>query len=182
MTELRGHFVLKGNDFVWHDGPLVRAWRESHEGPVAVIINEVDKGSVDATSFLHGYLDDPQVAEIYLPTNEVVRPKAGNFRVLATMNGQPEMLPDPIQSRFTVKVGVKEVHPDALAALPEYLREIAKNMTENQQEGRNISIREFHAYQALQETIGEQMAAQAIFGASAKDFLNAIKIKSGAMA
>lgn len=176
-SELKGSFQLKGNEFVWADGLLIKAWRESASGKVAVVINEIDKAPPDVMSFMHAYLDDQTIAEIHLPTGEVIRPTIGNFRVIATMNGKFEELPDPIQSRFPVNVEINEVHPEALASLPDDLQQIAKAMTENEREGgRSLSIREFKAFDALRKTEGleDTEAAAVIFGKSGAQMLTAV--------
>lgn len=180
MSELRGHFVMKDDNFIWMDGPLTRAWRDSATRRVAVIINEIDKAAGDVFTFFHQYLDDHDTrngaAEMHLPTGEVLRPTPWNIRYIATMNGAFKDLPDPIQSRFPVNLEVNEVHPDALAALPEDLRDLAKHMTETTVSGRSLSVREFHAFAALRNVIPKEDAATAIFGASAKDILAAIAV------
>jgi len=178
MSELRGHFVLKGNNFVWHDGVTIRAWRESHgAAPVALIINEVDKAAGDVLSFFHTLLDDPEVAEIHLPTGDVVVPKSGNIRYIATMNGRPEDLPAPVRSRFPIMLEMTKVHPEALATLAPNLQAAAKNILENSKE-RPYSIREFKAYQELAPTVGEEAALTAVFGQDASLLLDAIKIRT----
>lgn len=177
MSELRGHFVLKGNDFHWHDGVMIRAWRASHgPKPVALIINEIDKSPGDVLSFFHTLLDDPQVAEIHLPTGEVLKPNLDNIRYVATMNGVPQDLPAPLRSRFPVTIGIVEVHPDALASLPTNLQGAAKNILENAKE-RPYSIREFRAYDALSKVLPMEQAVLSVFGDDAGMLLDAIKIK-----
>lgn len=177
MSELRGHFILKGNEFVWHDGVMMRAWRASHgDKPVCLIINEIDKSPGDVLSFFHTLLDDPQVAEIHLPTGEILRPKDGNIRYIATMNGVPQDLPAPLRSRFPLMLQVSKVHPDALASISPNLRAAAQNILENSTD-RPYSIREFIAYEALAKAIGEMDALAAIFGSDSSMLMDAIKVK-----
>lgn len=181
MSELRGHWVMSGGEFVWMDGPLTKAWRDSASGRVAVILNEIDKASGDVFAFFHQYLDDHDpkngAAEMHLPTGETLRPTPWNIRYIATMNGEFKDLPDPIQSRFPVNIEVNEVHPDALESLSEDLRVLAKNMTETQNADRAISIREFHAFDALRKVIAVEDAAKAIFGRSSRDILANLTVK-----
>lgn len=177
MSELRGHFILKGNEFVWHDGVMMKAWRESHGSePVCLIINEIDKSPGDVLSFFHTLLDDPDVAEIHLPTGEVLKPKKDNIRYIATMNGVPQDLPAPLRSRFPVMLQMTKVHPDALACISSNLRAAAQNILENSKD-RPYSIREFIAYEGLAKAIGEMDALQAIFGDDSHMLMDAIKIK-----
>lgn len=177
MSELRGHFILKGNEFVWHDGVMIRAWRESHgPNPVCLIINEIDKSPGDVLSFFHTLLDDPDVAEIHLPTGEILMPKKDNIRYVATMNGVPQDLPAPLRSRFPLMLQVSKVHPDALAAISPGLRQAAQNILENSTD-RPYSIREFIAYESLAQAIGEMDALAAIFGSDSSMLMDAIKVK-----
>ena len=103
MTELRGHFVLKGNAFVWHDGLIARAWRVSHTHPrgVVVVLNEIDHAGGDLQSFLHNALDDPEMARPDLPNGETLRPAPGKILVIGTMNGRPEDLPESYLERWS---------------------------------------------------------------------------------
>lgn len=181
VAELRGSWQLKGNEFVWVDGPLTRAWRESATQRVAVLINEIDKMNGAVAAFLHVYLDDhtPGIgaAELHLPTGEILRPTPWNIRYIATMNGAFADLPDPIQSRFPVNIEVNNVHPDALQTLSPDLRDLARNMTETANGARQTSIREFHAFDALRQIIPAEDAAQAIFGKSATQVLDTLLLR-----
>ena len=177
MSELRGHFILKGNEFVWHDGVMMTAWRASHgDAPVCLIINEIDKAPGDVLSFFHTLLDDPDVAEIHLPTGEVLKPKKDNIRYVATMNGVPQDLPAPLRSRFPLMLQISKVHPDALACISPTLRAAAQNILENSTD-RPYSIREFIAYESLAKVIGEMDALGAIFGNDSAMLMDAIKVK-----
>ena len=115
-TELEGHFVLKEQSFAWKDGICVRAWRSSANGKTLLILNEIDHASTDAATFLHNYLDDPEIARIYLPNDEEVAP--GEMQVVATMNGDLQELSPALLSRFPVRLNCPTPHPDAVAALP----------------------------------------------------------------
>ena len=45
-----GHYIAKGGDFLWHDGPMVSAWREPGFG---LVLNELDKASGPMHTALH---------------------------------------------------------------------------------------------------------------------------------
>lgn len=171
MAEIRGHYITKGGDFVWHDGPAMRAWREG----ARLVINEIDRAGEDVLSFLYAVLDDPDFAETTLPTGEVVKPKEG-FQVVATMNGEPDDLPDALQDRLPVDIEIKELHPDALARLPEDLRDPAKNSSLSDNPERSISIRMWMEFSMLREKVGEEYAAEAVFGPKAGAALTALRV------
>ena len=181
-AELRGHYVPKGGDFVWQDGPAITAWREG----ARLVINEIDRSSEDVLSLMYALLDDPDFAELTLPTGEKVRPAEG-FQVVATMNGLPEDLPDALQDRLPVDIEITDVNPNALARLPEDLREPAKNTALAKTSERGVSIRMWLEFASLREKLPEkvgdegiEIAARAIFGDKARDALNALAVSNAA--
>lgn len=183
-AELRGHYVPKGNEFVWSDGPAMMAWREG----ARLVINEIDRSSEDVLSLMYAILDDPDFAELTLPTGEKVRPKEG-FQVVATMNGLPEDLPDALQDRLPVDIEITDVNPEALSRLPEDLREPAKNTALAKTSERGVSIRMWLEFASLREKLptalkddeaGLRIAAQAVFGDKALDALNALAVGESA--
>ena len=169
-AELRGHYIPKGGEFVWSDGPALRAFRQG----ARLVLNEIDKASSDALSFCHALLDDPGVSAITLPTGETVIPHEA-FNVIATMNGIPEDLPEAIRSRFAISFNVHEPHPGAILSLPEELREAAVQSIESDPD-RTIGFREWKAYAFLSTRVSKKVAAQAVFGARATEILNTIKL------
>lgn len=170
-AELRGHYVPVGNEFVWKDGPAVSAWRTGGR----LVINEIDHATGDVLSFLHNLLDDPDEAMMTLPTGETVRPKEG-FQVIATMNGVPADLPEPLRSRFPVTLEVTSPNPAAIEALPEDLRNAAKGSCVNSDENLRINMRSWFEFARLRTKIDPEQAAKAVFGKRAKDVLNSLKL------
>lgn len=181
MAELRGHFVIKGMDTVWHDGILMRAWRDSKGARTICVLNEIDHVGADAESFLHNFLDDPEMARVYLPTGEELTP-GPNMQVIATMNGEPSDLAEALNDRFTVKVEIKEPHPEALASLPESLREFARRMIiDPPKNEERMSLRAFMDFVALTKdgdpTKGSiTQAARAMFAKRGDDVVQALKV------
>lgn len=183
MSELRGHFILQGNSFVWHDGIIARAWRKSWDGPVVLVINEIVEASADAEVFLHNALDDPEMARMDLPNGETIRPNKDNLMVVATMNGRPEHLREALRDRFPVMVEFTTPHPAAIAALPENLRKFAIAATSPKAGKDRMSIRPIAAFAALRETLGNpELAAQAIWGPKAGPLYLASMLDSAAKA
>lgn len=178
-AEIRGHFLPKGSEMVWMDGPAIRAWREGSR----LVINEIDRASADSLSLLYAILDDPEFAELTLPTGEIVRPAEG-FHVVATMNGQPYELPLALQDRFPVTIEVMDVNPEAIKALPEDLRVPARESALVSDQDRRLSVRMWMEFASLRSKLNRQysskekgttMAAKAVFGARWGEALRAIK-------
>jgi hypothetical protein len=178
-AEIRGHYLPKGDEMVWADGPGIRAWREG----ARLVINEMDRASDDIMSLMYAILDDPEFAELTLPTGEVVRPAEG-FHVVATMNGQPYELPLALQDRFPVTIEVINVNPEAIEALPEDLRVPARESALVANEDRRLSIRMWMEFASLRPKLnskyrskdkGTKVAAKAIFGERWEEALRAVK-------
>lgn len=175
-AELRGHFVPKGGEFVWMHGPALTEFKRGGR----LVLNEIDKASGDALTFCHALLDDPGIARITLPfTDESGDPVTlkphEDFHVVATMNGEPEDLPEALRDRFAVRIHVDQVHPNAIKRLPEDLHKIARKGISKDGD-RSVSIRGWNAFVQLREMIGEENAARAVFGSRAKTILNTIKV------
>ena len=158
-AELRGHYIPRGGEFVWSDGPVMRAFREG----AVLVINEIDHSNADVVSLFHAILDDVASARITLPHGETVTRGAG-FRCVASMNGTPDDLPLPLQERFDVKVEIDRPHPAAIAALPEDLRAAAEGTACLMDPERRVSLRAWMAFAALRESVSPTLAAAAVFG------------------
>lgn len=169
-AELRGHFVPAGEGkFEWMDGPAITAWRDG----LPLVINEINRASPEALSFLYVLLDDPKTARITLPTGETVSPHP-NFKVVATMNGTPDELPEALADRFPVSVEVVKTNPEAVKSLPQEFQAIA-GKTVNLKGDRRISIRTWKAFaDAWLEGANIDIAGQATFGSKWTDIRDAI--------
>lgn len=176
MAEIRGHFIQVGGEFVWHDGPAIAAWREG----ARLVINEIDRASEDVHSLLFVIMDDPEFAELTLPSGETVRPNEG-FGLVATMNGVPDDLPDALQDRLPVDIQITDLAQGAVDRLPEDLREACRNTALAKSDERNISIRMWMEFASLREHFkdeegGVKTAAYAVFGDKADAALTALTI------
>ena len=167
-AEIRGHYVPRGGEFHWQDGPALKAYREG----ARLILNEIDKASQDCMTFCYALMDDESVSAITLPTGETVRPDP-NFSVVATTNGVPEDLPDALRDRLTVRVYVPTPHPEAIKSLPADLR---KPATKGFGKPDSPSFREWKAFAGLREAVGNEYAAKAVWGERAETVLNTLKI------
>lgn len=166
-AELRGHFIPKGNEWIWMHGPAIKAWQHG----MRLVINEVNSASGDALDFLLAVLDDIGIAGITLPTGERVTPSPG-FHCVATMNGSPDDLPEALRDRFSVRFHVRRAHPDAIQALPHDVRKVALAKMKTVP-----SVRSWQQFAHLRQTTkSEQVAAYAVFGGDASAILDAIKL------
>lgn len=171
-AELRGHYVPQGNQFVWMDGPAIRAWREGGR----LVLNEIDHAGGDALSFLLNCLDSPETACLTLPTGEMVRPHP-DFTAVATMNGNPDQdLPAALRDRFPVAIEIKEAHPQGIESLPHDLQKAAKGSCVATDPARRLTLRAWSAFASLRAKIGSDAAAQAVFANRAADILAALKM------
>jgi hypothetical protein len=157
-AELRGHYLFKGGDAIWHDGPFVRAMREGKR----LVINEISNASADVMALLYPVLESPETARLTLPTGETVSPADG-FHVVVTDNSPPDRLPEALQDRFVVYLRVTVPHPDALAGLGAELREVAQAGL-SIDDDRRISARRWYNLQALASALGLHEACLMTFG------------------
>lgn len=174
-AELEGHFIPEGDRFVWHDGVAIRAWKDG----ARLVLDEINRASGDALTMLYAVLDDPDVAALTLPNGTTVYPRAG-FTCVATMNGHPSDLPDALRDRFEVAIEVNEANPASILALPKDLQAVAKNTAVVDDPSRRASIRSWKSFAALRITMGDEHAAQAVFGQRAEDVLDSLKIATKA--
>ena len=158
-SELRGHYLPKGDHFEWHDGPVIRAMREG----ARLVINEILHASDDVLAFLFPILEFEETARLTLPTGETVMPAPG-FHVVLTDNAAPDDLPAPLRDRFDALLEINEPHPEALARLPDALREVARRGFAIDDD-RRVSIRGWLAVARLEPELGLADACAVVFGA-----------------
>lgn len=170
-ADLLGCYVLRDKEMVWSHGVGIRAWIDG----ARLVIDELDHASAEVRSFLHRLLDDPEFAQITLPTGEIVRPAEG-FQVVATMNGQPEDLPEALRSRFPVVIEMTEPNPAAIQALPDDLQVMARNTAVNNDPDRRITLRVWYEFAKLRKLIGKEAAAQACFQHRAQEILDGLMV------
>lgn len=171
-AELRGHFVPKGGEWLWMHGPCVRAWIDG----ARLVLNEINNASGDALDLLLAILDDPEIAALTLPTGETVHPAEG-CQVVATMNGEPEDLPEALADRFSVRFRIDRAHPEALASLPPDIRALA--MARAAEPSGAPSVRAWQAFRDLREKTTAEVAAVAVFGPQeAQAVLDALTLRA----
>lgn len=171
-AELRGHFIPQGTEWRWMDGPALSAFRDGG----VLVLNEIDKGSLDTLDFLHGLLDDSGMAQMTLPNGETVF-ASPCFKCVATTNRTPNDLPEAIKDRLAAAVYIGSPHPDAIGSLPPDLQDAARQSAGNDpDENRPATLRRWKVYATLREECGEETAAQAVFGHRWQEILDALKL------
>ena len=168
-AELRGHYIPKGNEFIWQDGPAITAWRQG----LCLVLNEIVEASGDALTFLYALLDDPKMARITLPTGETVTPAPG-FYCVATMNGQPMDLPPALLDRFMARVYVDEPSTEALEGVS--LMNSVIDTLHVVEMDRKITLRQAKGFDYLAQRLGGELASKAVFGKRHAEILNTLKI------
>ena len=100
---------------------------------------------------------------------------ADGFEIIATTNAERLVdLPANLLDRFPIRINIDEVNPDALAMLPEHLREVA-SMYANRTRDR-YSLRSFFAYNDLTGKLSVEDAATLIFGDEAPPIVEAARV------
>jgi hypothetical protein len=157
-AEVRGHWIFKGGDAIWHDGPFVRAMREG----ARLVINEISNASADVLQLLFLVLESPETAVLTLPSGETVRPAPG-FHVVATDNLPPDRLPEALRDRFQCVLEITRPHPDALAGLSPSVRRAAEASLALEDD-RRVSARGWRVLDALIPVFGLWTACRLVFG------------------
>jgi len=156
--ELRGHWLPKGREMVWHDGPVTAAMRVGGR----LVINELTHCGPEVHTLLHPVLEQISTARLTLPTNETIRPAPG-FQVICTDNAPPEDLPPALRDRFDSILEVREPHPAALELLSERLRRAFQRLW-NVEPDRQIGLRAWLSLQRFERELGLKGACLAVFG------------------
>ena len=154
------------------EGVGIKAWREG----ARLVVDEINRMNGDVESRMMALIDSTASSSWQHPdTGETVKPHK-DFSVVATMNGLPEDLAPAILDRLTVRCQVNEPHPDALAALPEYLRELAKTMTDPNAT-RRYSLRSFVDFAAMYTASNNlDHSAQVVFPEDCDSMLTVLKV------
>jgi hypothetical protein len=166
--DILGHYILKGQDTVFVDGPGTRAWRAG----TPLVLDEIDRTSSSIVSLLHALLDDVSIARITLPTGEVITPAPG-FIVIGTTNANPESLHDALLDRFEIVLHCPTPTPGALSKMPKELRAAVTSYyraAKGQAWAAPLSARRGLALSVIWELTGNwELACALVMGASAKE-------------
>jgi MoxR-like ATPase len=164
VAELRGHFLPKGDEFIWHDGPVTRAIKEG----TACILDELSHLSPEAQTFMHAAMDD---SPITLPTGETVKKTAKPW-FIATQNDESEALRPALKDRFPVVLRVGNPVKEAYLGLPSELQKAAQKDVE----GNKASLRPWYAFKELRTHMTDAAAAELIWPGRGEALVQAIKL------
>ena len=157
---------------IWRfeEGSALKAWRTGGR----LVVDEINRVNGDVESRLMAIIDTVASSSFENPdTGEIIKPQPG-FSVVATMNGEPEDLSPAVRDRLVVRVEITEAHPDAINALPENLRELAKHYTHADQGRDRYSMRSFIAFHQLYSASGDlETSAYAILPGIAESVIDA---------
>ena len=144
-SDLIGGYRQSANGtWQFREGVGIKAWREG----ARLVVDEINRCNSDVESRLMALIDTTHSSSWEHPeTGEIVKPAEG-FSVVATMNGEPEDLAPAVLDRLVVRIRIDEPHDDAIMALPEYLRELARNYTSRTDSDR-YSLRSFVEFAGL---------------------------------
>ena len=170
-----GFLPDKDGSFKWHDGAAIKAWRGDGITGGRLVVDEIDKAGGDVFATLLAMTDTVESAKWENPaTGRIEMPREAFSVVMTTNIENMEELPVALKDRFPCAIRINEPHPDSLTSLPGNIREYARKMADAGD--RRISLRQFYAYGSLRANLGEQRAAELIFGNRAESFLDAVKV------
>jgi hypothetical protein len=171
-SDLLGHWMPKGKEVVWHDGPVGYAIRRAGDGHKTVLVfNELDHAGPDAAHACYSLLETGQAARFTLPNGEELT-IPDNLIIVATMNPNPaDVLPPPVLNRFQVVIDLGEhVSPMILDALPEAFRSMVSD-------GRMAAREAFSMLSLVSDGCDPYVAVQAVLGNErASDYGDALAI------
>lgn len=174
VQELLGHFLPQGSVFKWHNGPMATAFEEGH----GLVINELARASSAVKDVFLGILDDPKVAMLRLPNNQILK-RGKDFRVVATANNPPDDLDEALKDRFDVIVRVSTPHPAIIRDLNAGIKGLGNMILASYKDPkRAISPRRAYAFINLLKKLSPEEAAQLAFGERFKDVLVIMKTRS----
>jgi MoxR-like ATPase len=159
---------------IWRfeEGVAIKAWRTGGR----LVVDEINRVNGDIEARLMAIIDTVASSSFEHPeTGEIIRPAQG-FSVVATMNGEPEDLSPAVLDRLVVRVEIEQPHPDAIAALPAELRDIALEYAMRDDADR-YSLRSFFAFAGLLKTSGNlEASAHVCLPRIAKSIVGALAI------
>ena len=159
---------------IWRfeEGVAIKAWRTGGR----LVVDEINRVNGDIEARLMAIIDTVASSSFEHPeTGEIIRPAQG-FSVVATMNGEPEDLSPAVLDRLVVRVEIEQPHPDAIAALPTELQDIALEYAMRDDADR-YSLRSFFAFAGLLKASGNlEASAHVCLPRIAKSIVGALSI------
>lgn len=169
-ADITGLWQPNGDRFTYNEGLAVKAWRHG----ARLVIDEINRANGDVLSLLLAFTDTVASSSWQNPeTGETITPTAG-YSVVLTMNGEPDDLEPALLDRFAIRLKISQPHPDALATLPEYLRQPAARLA--QLDEHRASLRAFQVIAQLEQTYGLRRAIELVLPHHADAFTDALAV------
>jgi len=146
--DVTGAWVPSGA-FTWLDGEATKAWRGDGTRGGRLVVDECDKASGDVLGLLLAMTDSTASCVYDHPEHGRIVPLPGFSAVMTSNIDDPDDLPEALRDRFPVAIRIDAAHPDALAKLPEHLREIAAQIVACEDPSRRKSLRAFYAFSTM---------------------------------
>lgn len=175
VQEYQGTYIpTESGAWVWRDGPIMLAFRSGG----ILVLNELGRASDAVLDFLLSILDSRESAKITLMTGETVERHA-DLRIIATSNSPFSKLPEALQDRFEARLKVTTPHPNIIHSLNSWKPGLGDMVKRSYGEGNKkptITSREAFAFVRLSATMGEQAAAQAVWGHVSPDIVSEVAL------
>jgi len=171
-ADISGLWQPNENRFTYLEGLAVKAWRTG----ARLVIDEINRANGDVMSLLLAFTDTVASSSWQNPqTGETVTPAQG-YSVVMTMNGDPDDLEPALLDRFTARVQIDQPHPDAIAQLPDYLRQPAQVLTTRGRTRDRASLRTFYTLHQLATTHGLDRALELVLPQHREAFSDALAV------
>jgi MoxR-like ATPase len=171
-AEITGLWTPNGDRFTYREGLAVKAWRNG----ARLVIDEINRANGDVMSLLLAFTDTTASSSWENPeTGEVITPARG-YSVVMTMNGEPADLEPALLDRFAARVNITHPHPEALTALPDYLRELGATLGTLTDPTERASVRAMQTLAQVAETHGVARAAALILPHHAESIAQAYEV------
>lgn len=174
LQELMGHYMPKGGEFIWHDGPVSEAMRNGS----LLVLNELARASSAVKDAMLGVLDTNGSCQIPLPSGEILMPAKG-FQIVATANTDTDDLDPALADRFEAIVHVTIPHPGLIADLNKKMAGLGDAVDRSYADSpaRAISARGAFTFAKLKAGgVDLKQAAQLAFRDRAADILATLKL------
>ena len=174
VQELFGHYVPKGGEFVYADGPVVSAMRHGH----TLVINELSRASAAVKDALLGALDSKESAKLTCSDGNTVSAHP-NFRAIITSNESADELDPALRDRCETVINLTEPHPDLIKALNSALSGLGDAvMASYADPDRAISTRASFAFaKLLSASVPSEVSAKLAYADRATDILDTLKMR-----
>lgn len=174
VQELFGHYVPKGNEFVYADGPVVSAMRNGY----TLVINELSRASGAVKDALLGALDSKESAKLTLSNGDNLVAHY-DFRCIITSNESADELDAALRDRCETVINLSTPHPNLIVALNNSLSGLGDAVEASYADiDRAISTRASFAFAKLiNASVDSAIAGQLAYGQRSQDVLNTFKMR-----